>query len=453
MHESAKRRGSNLTTGTITRRLVVFAVPLLGASVVQLLYSTVDLIFVGRVLGTRAAAAVGASGLLVTCLVGLFTGLGTGASVLTARYFGACDSRGISRVMHTSIAFAIALGLALIPVGLAATPLLLRALNTPGEIMVDATRYMRIYLLALVSIVVYNVGAGLLRALGDSLSPMVCQLIGGVLNVAGNALFLIGLKWGIAGSALATLCSQTVAAALVLVYLAHLDEGRRLHLNRLRIDGGTLRAVLAIGVPTGLQAVMITFSNVVVQHQINDLGVTAIAAFTAWFRVENFLYFPIMALGVALATFTAQNLGAGLVARARRGVLICNVMAAGVTATLSASLLWGSRSVFAMFSTEPAVIEVGTAIAWVVAPCYLMFAFMEMLSSTIRGAGHALVPMVIIVTLLCGLRIVLLLALSDSFSTAPQVALVYPITWTISVVALLAYYYGRSDHLWRVHRV
>ncbi|MBE6478711.1 MAG: MATE family efflux transporter [Propionibacteriaceae bacterium] len=449
---TAARRGrsrtTDLTTGPLGRGIIVFALPLLGAALVQLLYSTVDLMFVGHALGTEAAAAVGASGLIVTCLIGMFTGLGTGTGVLVARHFGAGRHSQVDRVMHTALAFGLAGGTLLIPAMILIAPTLLAWLNTPDEILAMAVSYVRIYLLGLVSVVLFNMGAGVLRAVGDSLTPMLCQLLGGVVNVLVDALFIVVFRWGIVGAAAATLTSQTLCAVLVLLALRRLDERYRLRLTRFHLHRVTLREILAIGLPAGVQALVITLSNVAVQYRINGLGIPDIAAFTVWFRVENFLYMPVMALGQAASTSVAQNLGAEDRARTRRAVRVCCLIGVAVTSVLAVALLVASGPILGMFTADPQVIALTTSIARIIGPCYLLFALMEVLSSSIRGAGHALPPMIIIVSALCGLRVVLLAALPQVFGAVTRVAMLYPLSWVVTNALLLAYLLIRRAVLW-----
>ncbi|WP_314710062.1 MATE family efflux transporter [Propionibacterium acidifaciens] len=443
-----RARVVDLTAGPLARGIVLFALPLLGAALIQLLYSTVDLMFVGHVLGTGAAAAVGASGLVVTCLVGIFTGLGTGTGVLIAGHFGAGRHNEVERVMHTALTFGLAGGLVLIPVMIALAPALMARLGTPPEIVPSAVVYLRIYLLGLVSVVLFNMGSGVLRALGDSLTPMRCQLVGGVVNVLVDALFIVVLRWGIGGAAVATLLSQTLAAGLVLLALRRLDERYRLRLSRFHLHPVTLREILAIGLPAGAQALVITLSNVAVQYRINALGIWDIAAFTVWFRVENFMYMPIMALGQAASTCVAQNLGAEDRARTRRAIRLCCLIGVVVTVVLAAALLLASRPILGMFTADPDVIALATGIARIIGPCYMLFALMEIVSSSIRGAGRALPPMIIIVSALCAMRVVLLMALPKVFGTVSRVALLYPLSWMVTDALLLGYLLARRAVLW-----
>lgn len=277
---------------------------------------------------------------------------------------------------------------------------------------------------------------------------MRCQLTGGLVNVLVDALFIVVLPWGIAGAAWATVLSQSLCAVLVLGALRRLDERYRLRLSRVHLHRVTLREILAIGLPAGTQALVITLSNAAVQHRINGLGIADIAAFTVWFRVENFLYLPIMALGQTASTCVAQNLGAQDRPRTRRAVRLCCLLGTAVTAVLVAALLLAVRPVLGLFTADPAVIALGGVIARVVGPCYVLFALMEVVSSAIRGAGHALAPMIIILSALCGLRMILLGVLPQVFGTVAHVAAVYPLSWVLTDALLGAYLLARGRQLW-----
>ena len=285
----------------------------------QQLYSTVDLIFVGNVIDKTASAAIGASTLLITCLIGFFGGLAVGAGVVIAQSWGERDTDKLRRAIGNTAALALAGGVVLALLGWLLAPGYLRLIRTPEEIRANAEAYLRIYFLSLPSIVAYNFGAGMLRALGDSKNPLLAQLLGGLVNVASDWLLLRVLANGVVGVAWASLFSQTVAAALVARSLCRLEATYALRLRGIRFDPALLKKTVAIGLPAGAQALVITLSNVVVQAHINAFGADAIAAFTAYFKVELIIYLPIMALGQAIMTFSGQNCGAGQFARIRRG--------------------------------------------------------------------------------------------------------------------------------------
>jgi len=429
-----------LTEGSIARKLIAFAVPLFLGSLIQQLYSTVDLMFVGKLIGRDASAAVGSSGLMVTCIVGFFTGLSVGVGVIAGQAAGRRDDRELARIIHSAAGFTALMSLVFLVFGqLLVTPVL-TAMHTPVNIMAQAKSYIHIYLLSLPAIVIYNVGTGVIRALGNSRSPMLYQLIGGIGNVIVDALFIALLKWGVQGAALATVCTQTLAAGLVLRHLCTLEAPYRLQIRWVRVEWDVCRRILSVGIPAAIQSIVITLSNVVVQANINLLGVESIAAFTAYFKVENFIYFPIMAFGAACSTFVSQNVGAGQIDRARRGVRLSIAMGVSVTVTLAALGLLLGRTLFGLFSSDDEVIRLGLTIICVTFPLYFVYVFLETFGGTIRGAGKALPTMLIILVNMCGVRIGALKLIMTKSPVVGSVAWVYPITWICTSMCLFIYY-------------
>ncbi len=437
----SRQAGTDLTQGRIGTQLLLFALPFLGSSLIQQLYNTVDLMFVGNFLGKEASAAVGSSSLLVTCLLGFFTGMGVGVSVLTAKARGARDNGRLHKVIHTTAALTVLGSLLFMVAGILLAPWLLQLLNTPEDIMPLALAYIRIYFLSLPSIVSYNMSAGILRAMGDSRSPMLYQLVGGLVNVAANALFICALQGGVAGAALATLCSQSAAALLTVRHLFRLDGAYRLRVRAIRFDRNTGLQIFKIGIPAAIQAMIITLSNLMVQAQINSLGVISIAAFTAYFKVENFIYLPIMAIGQACTSFFGQNAGAGQWERAKRGTRTSMALGVGITVFLSAAVLTFCSQLFGLFTADPEVVVLGRCIAFVSFPWYFLYVFLEVFASSIRGAGKTLPPMLIVVGNMCGVRLLALLTVMHISPSAPHVAAIYPITWFSTALCLAVYYW------------
>ena len=301
-------RTVNLTEGVIWKQVLLFAAPLFAASLIQQLYNTVDLMFVGHFLGTNAAAAVGAGSLLTTLLIGFFTGLSVGIGVLSARAFGAGDHKDLQQTIHTAAGVAVIGGLLLMVIGVAFAPVFLRWLNTPESILKLGIVYMRIYFVSIPSSICYNISSGILRATGNSRSPMLFQLVGGITNVFANWVLIVLIPLGVAGVALATLFSSTIPAVICVRALTRLPDEYRLEIRKIRITPSKLKSIFLIGIPNGIQAMVITLSNLIVQANINSLDVTSIAAFTCYFKLENFVYLPIMAFGQA-ATRAADLTG------------------------------------------------------------------------------------------------------------------------------------------------
>lgn len=444
MGENRKRSvvqgGQDLTEGPIGKKVFLFALPLFGSSLVQQLYNTVDLMFVGNILGKEASAAVGAGGLLITCVLGLFTGLSVGVGVVAAGHYGSKNYNALKRTIHTAAGVSAAGSVVLIILGWLLTPLLLRLLNTPDTIMEMAVTYMRIYFLSLFSIVSYNMSAGILRALGNSRSPLLYQLLGGFANVFGNTLFIYVLQKGVAGAAMATMLSQSVAALLTVAHLFRLPDEYRLRIADIRISGGELKRILTIGIPAAVQAMVITFSNIIVQSQINSLGVDSIAAFTVYFKVENFIYLPIMSMGQANTTFFSQNLGAGKTDRALQGTRTTLIGGSALIIAMQIIMLIFSRGFLRLFTADPVVIDLGSQIMHRTFPFYFLYVFIEVLSAALRGAGWSFSSMCIILVNMCGVRLLTLLVVMRTIHTAQGVAIVYPVTWACAVLCLMVYY-------------
>ena len=434
--KQAASHAVDLTRGPILKGIVLFALPLLGSGVMQQLYGSVDLLFVGNVLGTGASAALGVSSMLISCLVGFFSGISVGVNVAVAKALGAEDGRAASRATHCAVALGVVGGLALAVLGWALAPWYLSQVQAPPEIVDDALLYLRVYFVSMLAVVMYNMCAGIVRSLGDSATPLRAQFMGCLVNVAMNAAFLL-IGWGIAGIAAATLFSQGVAAWILVRYLRRVDGPCRLHLRKVALHADVVKPVLAVGVPTGLESMVITLSNVFVQYQINLLGTVPIAAFTAYFRIELPLYYAIVALGQAATTFVAQNCGAGLYSRARKGTNVCLGLGIAVTAALACLLLFVGHWAFWIFNQDPAVIETGLQIISVTFPFYWLYVFIEILAGACRGRGQAIVPMVVILLNVCVLRVAFLFWVCSVAPSVPGVASAYPVSWALTALGML----------------
>ena len=435
-----REKNNDLTQGSIFRGLFLFALPLLGSSLIQQMYNTVDLMFVGNILGKEASAAVGSTSLLTVCIIGFFNGMGTGVGVITSQYFGAKQKQSLTDTIHTAAGLTIVLSAVVIVFGWIACPVLLKWINIPDNIMGLALTYIRIYFLSVFSIVSYNISAGILRALGNSRSPMTYQLIGRIANVFANAFFMCVLKLGIAGAALATLLSQTVAAVLTLRHLCMLNEEYRLKLRKIRIIPSIARRIFIIGIPEAVRSMLITFANLIVQSQINMLGVDSMAAYAAYCKAEGFLYLPQWAVGQANTTFVGQNLGAGKVERVEKSTRTALVMGIGITMAISAVVLIFPHQVFRLFSNEPDIISLGAKIGQMTFGFYFLYAIVEVLSGAIRGAGKSTPPMVVSLINMCGVRLIVLKVALMFIPTVNGIAIVFPITWVTTSLSIALYY-------------
>lgn len=435
-----KNNSHTLTKGSVGKGILLFALPLLGSSLIQQLYSTVDLIFVGQLLGTKASAAIGASGLIVTCMIGFFNGMAVGTNVFAARHYGARRFEQLKKLMQTIFWTGIIGGFLLTVIGLVLSPVFLTWMGTPESIFPLAVRYLRIYMASMISVVSYNLLSGVLRALGDSRTPMLYQFFGGIINVFADFIFLYVFHMGVEGTAFATLFSQTFAAIGVMIHLYRLEEPYAL---RIRFSDCSLKEftdILKVGVPAGVQSIIITLSNIIIQSQINTLGVTSVASFTVYFRVELIIYLPIVALGQAVVSFIGQNYGAGNWERIKKGNRLCIFGGSLITFAACILLIIAMPVILNVFTKDAAVAAQTLEIVKVTFPFYFFYTVLECFSSNLRGFGKAFLPMIVTVISFCGFRIVALFALMAKNPSPDKVALSYPISWGIAAAAMAILY-------------
>ena len=435
----------DLTNGPIARKLLLFALPLLGASLIQQLYTTVDILFVSNYLGTGASAAVGASVLLNSALVNLFTGISIGAGVVIAQAFGRKEEVQLSKSIHTSMMLGLIGGVLLTIIGEFSGSAFLNAVKTPASIFQDALDYVQVFFLGLTFMLVFNMAAGVMRALGNSQTPMLIQLVCGIIHVVTNFLFIKYMSNGILAVAWSSVLSQVLSAIIAVYYLLH--DGV-MSIPKLAVDRPLMREIIRIGLPAGLQGVVVTLSNVFVQYFINGFDVVAIAAFTAYYRIELLFYMPLVALGQAMMTFTGQNVGARLYGRVKSGLRATLIFGVGYSLVLAAVLLYFGRETFGVFYTDPAVIDMGVTIIWISFPFYFFYVFLEVFADTLRGGGLSDVPMYIVLFNQCLLRTVILFGFMQLAHDIRLLVAVYPITWG-TAGAMLYWYYRKGTWMMR----
>lgn len=429
------RKTIQMTHGPIGPSLIVFILPLIENSIFQQLYNTADFLFVSNLLGKTAAAAVGASSTLVTCSIGLFSGIAVGAEVVIAFAIGAGDEERANRILHTALPFGMFGGFVLMCAGIFWAPSMLILLNTPESILPQAVLYIRIYFLSIPANILYNMCASALRACGNSATPFRILACFGMVNVAANALFIGVLSLGIAGAALATILCQWSSLAAILHCLRRGEQKLRFSWNSIHCSKELLAAVLRIGLPTGIQTIVITLSNIVVQYYINGFGETAVAAFSTYYKIENFIYLPIMAFGQAITSFSSQNTGIGNFRRVGKGTAIAAGFGVCVTLCIAGGVLLFSERIFSWFMRDDAVRGVAISIAFVSFPFYWLYPLMEVLGGSLRGMGYAVQSMSMILINLCGLRITLLSVFTRHFRSLYAIASVYPITWATATIS------------------
>ena len=432
---------NDLTQGSIGKGILVFLLPLLASTLIQQLYNTVDLIFVGKFCSTEATAAIGASSLIITCLIGFFNGMAVGTNVVAAHIYGKQDKKGLKNVIQTVFMIGLIGGLIVTILGIYFAPIFLKYMNTPQSILDLAVKYLRIYTLSMISVVIYNLLCGILRAIGDSKSPMMFQIFGGIVNIIADFIFIVILKMDVQGAAIATLLSQTLTAILTIRYFYKRKEEPKLHFTMNIFDQEIFKKILMIGIPAGVQSIVITLSNIIIQSQINSFGVDAIAAFTSYFKIELILYLPIIVLGQALVSFVGQNYGAKQYDRINKGVKYSMVVSVIITMGVSTLMIINSDYVFAIFTSNVDVMKYGKEIVSITFPFYFLYAILECLSSQVRGRGISIPPMIITLFSFCGVRIIFLIVLLIKNNSISSIALTYPISWLSAVILTGLYVY------------
>lgn len=431
----------DMTKGKIWTIILSFSLPLLGASLIQQLYNTADMIFVGNFVGKEATGAVGASSLLFTCIIGLFTGVSIGVGVAVSQKIGSKDLEMSSKVSHTAITFGIIGGIVLTLIGFFSAEFLLTLMNTPKEIMYDSVLYLKIYFLSMLPMILYNIGAGIIRSTGNSKTPFYILIIGGLTNVLANYIFIVVFKMGVSGVAIATALSQTLTAAIVLTYLFKNKTAIKFKTSELKINFSLLKQILYFGLPAGIQSMLITFSNIIVQYYINGYGGDAVAAYATYFKLENFIWMPIVAIGQASMTFSGQNVGANNYKRVKKGAFIAILLSGGLSIVIATIILSFSHTFMRIFIKNKEIIYLGSQIALTTFPFYWLYSILEVLGSSLRGMGYSIVSMYITIICLCGLRISLLYLISKFNLDFKSVAYVYPMTWfftaSIFIIAFL----------------
>lgn len=438
-----KRSDVDMTQGKIIPHLVRFAIPLLAGNLFQQFYNMVDTWVVGNYVSNEAFSAVGSVGPIINMLIGIFLGFSSGAGVVISQYYGAKRYEEVQRTVHTSLLVTLFLGAVFTCVGIAMTPYMLRVMKTPAEVMPESTAYLTIYFAGVYGIMLYNIGSGILRAVGDSKHPFYYLVVSAVTNVVLDLVFVLYFDMGVRGVAYATIISQALSALLVLITLARSDSCIKIRFSALHIDWRILKKILRIGVPSAVQMAITSFSNVFVQSYINYFGADCMSGWTAYGKIDQLILLPMQSIALAATTFVGQNLGVGQEERARKGASRALMISIGATGIAMIPVLIFAPQLTAFFNAKPEVIEYGTLFLRYITPFYLLCCANQIYSGVLRGAGNSRATMVILLLSFVVFRQIYLFVVANFISnTILPIALGYPAGWLVCS-ALTTWYYKR----------
>ena len=430
-----------MTQGSVVGHLVRFAIPLLLGNLFQQLYNTVDLWVVGRYVSNEAYSAVGTVTPIINMLIGFFLGLASGAGVVISQYYGAKKEEQVRQTVHTSLVMTVILGIVLTVVGILIIPLMLRLMKTDLQAVPEATTYLTIYFAGVLGLMLYNMGSGILRAVGDSNRPFYFLVVSALLNIALDLFFVIGLRMGVEGVAYATILSQGISAVLILIVLARSEACIQLRLRDLKVSLHILRQIVRIGIPSALQMAITSFSNVFVQSYINVFGLDCMSGWTSCTKIDQFLLLPVQSLALAATTFVGQNLGTGQVDRAKRGTRCALFLSWGITMSLSLIVVPTAPFLVAFFNDKPEVVAYGVMFLRLLCPCYVMVCINQIYAGSLRGAGISQPPTYIMLFSFVVFRQIYLFVLTNYITNTPlPVAAGYPLGWLMCSVLTLIYY-------------
>ena len=440
MSSTPSPKSQKMTEGNITKLLITFALPLFVGNLFQQFYNTVDSIVVGNFVSKTALAAVGSTDCIINTIIGFFTGLSTGAGVVIAHSFGSGNDKALHRAVHTTIALTLVLSVVFTIAGLLLSPVFLQLMDTPEDVLPEASQYLRIYFAGISGLMLYNMGSGILRAVGDSKRPLLYLIICCMTNIALDFLFVVGLQMGVMGAALATILSQIISAVLVMGSLMRTRDIYRLHLRKISIDWIMLKRIIRIGFPAGVQSILYSVSNVIIQSAVNSLGTNNVAAWAAYGKVDGLFWMMINALGIAATTFVGQNYGAKKMDRVHRGVRTSMIMAFLMTGLMVVFMWFIGDTLISLFTTDTAVREICHGLIHFLVPTFFTYISIEILSGALRGVGDAWIPMFITGIGICGVRIVWMTTVLPHFHSLKGAAFCYPLSWVITTIAYFIYY-------------
>lgn len=427
--------------GVIWKQLLLFFFPILFGTFFQQLYNAADAMIVGRFVGKEALSAVGGStGMLTQMIVGFFVGLSSGASVIISQYYGAKRPEMVGYAVHTAVSFSILSGIAMMILGIILSPMMITAMGTPADVVDLSVVYLRIYFVGMVANLLYNTGAAILRAVGDSKRPLHILMFSCLINILLDVILVVFCNLGVAGAAIATILSQLLSAVLVCICLMRTQDMYRLEWKKVCLDERMLKRIIRIGFPAGLQSVMYGASNVIIQSGINSLGTNTVAAWAAYSKIDAMFWMMVSSFGIAITTFVGQNYGAGKIDRVHKGVRSCMKMT--VAASIMMTILiynWGIYA-YGLFTTDAEVVSIGIDMMRYLSRFYVTYVAIEILSGALRGVGDCWIPMMLCCVGVCALRVGWILIAVPLNRNIFTIMFSYPLTWVTTTILFVVYY-------------
>ena len=436
----AKSKSPDMTKGNITAQLLLFFFPILLGTFFQQLYNTADAVIVGQNVGKLGLAAVGGTtSTLINLFIGIFVGLSSGFSVIISQHFGAKNHRLVSECVHTAIMFSLIVGIVVSILGAIFSKTMLSYMNVPEDIMPMAIPYLQIYFLGLAPNLIYNMGAGLLRAVGDSKTPLIFLIISCFINIILDILLIKYMGMGVVGAAVATVTSQVVSAILVIVVLSRRKDALRLFIRKLHINFPELRKMVSIGTAAGMQSAMYTIANILIQASINTLGTDTIAAFTAYGKIDTLFWMTIQSLGISVTTFTGQNFGYGNKERVKKGIIHGMILSVVITGIVMLLLKLFGRSIYTLFTNDKSVLDIGTDMLNFMVVAFPTYITIEIFSGSLRGIGDSWIPMIMTASGVCVLRIAWIIVMVPKYPNIFTILWAYPLSWITTSILFIIY--------------
>ena len=428
-----------MTEGNIWKLLIIFSIPLILGNLLQQMYNTADSIIVGNFVGSNGLAAVGSGTALINLIIAFSQGAAVGAGVIVSQNLGARDKQKTKLAVHTAMCIAIILGVILSAIGVILSRDLLVWMKTPKSVLKDSMLYLQIYCGGLIFNVIYNMATGILNAAGNSKRPLIYLAIASVTNIILDLVFIKALKWGVKGAAIATDISQALSCVLAVGYLLRVNSDYKLIIKELKIHGNTAKQIIRVGLPTAIQNMVISFSNVLVQSSVNSYGATAMAGYAAYLKIDGFNILPVLSISMAVTTFTGQNVGAKKPDRIKKGMWNALIMGVVYTVIIGVVILLTSHTVLGLFTKDNEVITYGQLAMKYFCPFYFLLGILNILAGTVRGAGKGVPPMLILLFSMCIFRILWIKIALPFYSTIDGVFILYPISWFVGMVLMVIY--------------